>query len=130
MDGGGSGRSVEPATVGGGSDDVEVDDGGDGSGGAMGRGDGGDVVIGDDVEDGGRGGSGGRGDGGAAVDGRRRGGASVGNDDGRVIISVPRNSLHKVLIQIDICSLSIKFHCQLQRTEIHLENALTIKSRL
>ena len=129
MDGGGSGRSVEPATVGGGSDDVEVDDGGDGSGGAMGRGDGGDVVIGD-MEDGGRGGSGGRGDGGAAVDGRRRGGASVGNDDGRVIISVPRNSLHKVLIQIDICSLSIKFHCQLQRTEIHLENALTIKSRL
>ena len=128
MDGGGSGRSVEAATVGGGSDDVEVDDGGDGSGGAMGRG-GGDVVIGD-MEDGGRGGSGGRGDGGAAVDGRRRGGASVGNDDGRVIISVPRNSLHKVLIQIDICSLSIKFHCQLQRTEIHLENALTIKSRL
>ena len=129
MDGGGSGRSVEAATVGGGSDDVEVDDGGDGSGGAMGRGDGGDVVIGD-MEDGGRGGSGGRGDGGAAVDGRRRGGASVGNDDGRVIISVPRNSLHKVLIQIYICSLSIKFHCQLQRTEIHLENALTIKSRL
>ena len=118
MDGGGSGRSVEAATVGGGSDDVEVDDGGDGSGGAMGRGDGGDVVIGDDVEDGergGSGGSGGRGDGGAAVDGRRRGGASVGNDDGRVIISVPRNSLHKVLIQIYICSLSIKFHCQLQR---------------